>query len=93
MRTIYPPAAQALFALSYVIDPFNLTTWKIILLVFDFAALILLFYALRASSLPYSYLMIYWWNPLLVKEILNSGHLDVLVKPRHIHRDEHCTED
>ena len=25
--------------------------------------------------------MIYWWNPLLVKEIFNSAHLDVLVFP------------
>ena len=81
VRSIYPPAAQAVFALSYLIDPFNLTTWKIILLVFDFIALILLFYTLKEKRLPYSYLMIYWWNPLLVKEIFNSGHLDVLVFP------------
>jgi alpha-1,6-mannosyltransferase len=81
VRTIYPPIAQAAFAFSYLLDPFNLITWKIILLVFDFITLTLLFYALRVKKLPYSYLMIYWWNPLLVKEIFNSGHLDVLVFP------------
>ncbi len=81
VRTIYPPIAQAAFALSYLIDPFGLITWRIILLVFDFITLLLLFYALRAKKRPYAYLMIYWWNPLLVKEIFNSGHLDVLVFP------------
>lgn len=81
VRSIYPPIAQAVFALSYLIDPFSVITWKIILLVFDFITLTLLFYAVRAKNLPYSYLMIYWWNPLLVKEIFNSGHLDVLVFP------------
>lgn len=81
VRTIYPPFAQAMFALSYIISPFNLTVWKIVLLVFDLATLLLLFYALRAQNLPYSYLLIYWWNPLFVKEIFNSGHLDVLVLP------------
>jgi len=81
VRTIYPPITQSVFALSYMADPFNLITWKIILLVFDFITLALLFYALRANNLPSSYLMIYWWNPLLVKEIFNSGHLDVLVFP------------
>lgn len=81
VRTIYPPLAQAMFALSYIISPFNLTVWKIVLLVFDFATLLLLFFALRAQNLPSTYLMIYWWNPLFVKEIFNSGHLDVMVLP------------
>ncbi len=26
-------------------------------------------------------LVIYWWNPLLVKEIYNSGHMDILIFP------------
>ena len=81
VRTIYPPIAQAAFALSYIIDPFNVVTWKIILLIFDLITLALLFYALRERGLPVTYLMIYWWNPLLVKEIFNSGHLDVIVFP------------
>lgn len=81
VRTIYPPIAQAVFAFSYLLDHFSLFTWRAILLVFDLLTLALLFYALRTQRLPYSYLMIYWWNPLLIKEIFNSGHLDVLVFP------------
>lgn len=81
VRTIYPPVAQAFFAVSYWLDSWSLTTWKIILLVIDLATLSLIFNALVMLKLPSSFLIIYWWNPLLVKEIFNSGHLDVLVFP------------
>ncbi len=56
-------------------------TWKLILFVFGAATLWLLYLSLKMLKLPYAYLIIYWWNPLLVKEIYNSGHLDVLVFP------------
>ncbi len=81
LRTIYPPLAQALFAVSYLIKPWSLTVWKMILLIPDLLTLALLFYAFRLERLPQINLIIYWWNPLLVKEIFNSGHLDVLVFP------------
>lgn len=81
IRTIYPPVAQAFFAVSYALDSWNLTTWKIVLLIMDLATLSLIFSALGILKLPSSYLLIYWWNPLLLKEIFNSGHLDVLVFP------------
>ncbi|NIP51490.1 MAG: hypothetical protein GWO26_05790, partial [Phycisphaerae bacterium] len=81
LRTIYPPVAQAFFALSYWLDPWSVTTWKIILIIMDLATLSLIFNALGMLRLPSSYLVIYWWNPLVIKEIFNSGHLDVLVFP------------
>jgi len=81
VRTIYPPIAQAFFALSYWLDSWSLITWKLILIIFDLATLSLIFNALGILKLPSSYLIIYWWNPLLLKEIFNSGHLDVLVFP------------
>lgn len=81
IRSIYPPVTQALFALSYIIKPWSLLPWRAILLVFDIAALALVLYSLNLMRLPLIYAMIYWWNPLLAKEIYNSGHLDVLVFP------------
>ena len=35
LRTIYPPVAQAFFAISNLLGPWSLTTWKIILIVID----------------------------------------------------------
>ncbi len=81
IRSIYPPVTQALFALSYLIKPWSLLPWRAILLAFDAAALALILYSLNLLRLPLIYSIIYWWNPLLVKEIYNSGHLDVLVLP------------
>ena len=81
LRTIYPPVAQAFFAISNLLGPWNLTTWKLILFFIDLATLSLIFVALGILRLPSSYLLFYWWNPLLIKEIFNSGHLDVLVFP------------
>ena len=81
VRTIYPPIAQAFFALSYWLDSWSLFSWKLILIILDLATLSLIFSALGLLKLPSSYLIIYWWNPLLLKEIFNSGHLDVLVFP------------
>ncbi|MEW6145448.1 MAG: hypothetical protein AB1598_10565 [Thermodesulfobacteriota bacterium] len=81
IRSIYPPVTQALFALSYLIKPWSLLPWRAILLVFDIVTLALVLYSLNVLRLPIVYSMIYWWNPLLVKEIYNSGHLDALVLP------------
>lgn len=81
VRSIYPPIAQAFFAVSYWLDSWSLTTWKLILIVIDLATLSLIFNALGMLKLPSSLLIIYWWNPILLKEIFNSGHLDVLVFP------------
>ena len=81
IRSIYPPLTQALFALSYVIKPWSLIPWRAILLVFDIGTLALLLYSLNLTRLPFVYSLVYWWNPLLIKEIYNSGHLDVIVLP------------
>jgi len=81
LRTIYPPVAQGAFALAYWIRPWSLLSWRTVLLLFDVAALVLLVVLLRTLGLPSLWLTIYWWNPLLVKEIYNSGHMDVVVLP------------
>jgi hypothetical protein len=81
LRTIYPPITQAAFALAYLIQSWSLLGWKIVLLVFDAATLVLLFYILHYLNLSPLWIGIYWLNPLLVKEIFNSGHMDLLIFP------------
>ena len=77
LRTIYPPIAQAGFALAFLISPFSLMAWRLVLMGFDLAALLLIV----RQRLPGAALIIYWWNPLLVKETYNSGHLDIMLVP------------
>ncbi len=81
LRTIYPPVSQVIFAVSYVLRPWSLTAWRLVLSVFDVATLLLLLFALRSLKLSPLLMLIYWWNPLVVKEIANSAHMDVIVLP------------
>ncbi|MFN7931434.1 MAG: glycosyltransferase 87 family protein [Blastocatellia bacterium] len=81
LRTIYPPVAQAAFALAYWLRPWSLNAWRVVLLLFDLATAGLLVLLLQRLQLPLSYLVIYWWNPLFLKEIYNSGHMDAIVLP------------
>jgi alpha-1,6-mannosyltransferase len=81
LPTISPPLSQVAFVLAYWLDPWSLTALRLVLLAFGLVTLGLLFLLLRALNLPLAVLAIYWWNPLLVKEIINSCHMDILALP------------
>jgi alpha-1,6-mannosyltransferase len=81
LPTISPPLSQVAFALASWLDPFSVTALRLVLLAFDLATLALLVLLLRSLNLPLAVLAIYWWNPLLVKEIINSCHMDILALP------------
>jgi hypothetical protein len=81
LRTIYPPVTQSAFAMAHLIEPWSLPAWRFVLLVMDATTLVLLFLILRRLDYSYMGLVIYWWNPLLVKEIYNSGHMEVVILP------------
>ncbi len=81
LGTIYPPVAQAAFALAHAIAPWRLSGLRVLYYGLDciaFALLILLLKALGRSPL---FALIYWWNPLAVKEIYNGVHMDILLVP------------
>ena len=77
LRTIYPPLAQAAFGLAHSLSPWSLWAWRLVLAAFDLAALAILC-RIRVSLTG---LLIYGWNPLLIKEVYNSCHLDALMLP------------
>jgi hypothetical protein len=52
-----------------------------VLLFFDGLTLLLLVIILRQLKVSLSGLVIYWWNPLLVKEIYNAGHMELIIFP------------
>lgn len=81
LRTVYPPVAAAVFVLAHEIMPFSLGALRGVYLLFDLVALFLLWRLLARLGAPQAWIMIYWWNPLLVKEIYNSGHMDILLVP------------
>lgn len=77
--TIYPPAAQAAFAIGAVITPWHWMGQRIVFLLADVATMILVLVALRRYGLPPMSGVFYAWNPLIIKEVANSAHLDSLV--------------
>ncbi len=81
LSTVYPPVAQVVFAIAHLIRPWSLSALRFVLLLFDAATLVLLLLLLRELGLPAALLAVYWWNPLLVKETVNSAHMDVVVLP------------
>ncbi len=81
LRTIYPPLAQAAFALAHKISPWDLSAWRFVILVSECVTLGLLIALLRAMKLSPLWAALYWWNPLALKELTNSAHMDALLLP------------
>ena len=81
LRTIYPAVAQAAFALAHVIAPYELWAWKLICLVGDTAALGVLLLLLGAMGRSPLWALLFWWNPLILKEHANSAHMEALLVP------------
>ncbi len=81
LRTIYPPTTQAAFALAHRIRPFEISGLRWTWLALDLAAAVMLLLILRTvgcSSVAFS-LGVYWLNPLLIKEVYNSGHMELVL--------------
>lgn len=82
IRTIYPPVSQAVFAAAVFFVPQGasvdvyLLVIKTAMMLFDLGTLGLLIYLLFLLRLNPLWCMAYGWNPLIVKEFSNSGHLD-----------------
>ncbi len=81
LRTIYPPVAQAAFALAHIVHPWSLFSWRMVLFLIDMGTLALIILILRKLGLPLLFCLAYWWNPIVIKETFNSGHMDVLLLP------------
>ncbi|HLI07598.1 MAG TPA: glycosyltransferase 87 family protein [Ktedonobacteraceae bacterium] len=76
--TIYPPGAQAIYLLSYLIAPSNLYVLKGIFIGFDMLTCGTLAYYLYRLGLDPRRAIIYAWCPLPIVEFAIQGHVDVL---------------
>ncbi len=78
VATIYPPLAQFVFRLAHHIQPDSIITLRLLFLVFDLAALMLIVWTLQALGMNRLWAMVYFWCPLVIKETFNSTHLDII---------------
>jgi hypothetical protein len=74
LPTIYPPAAQVIFAAGAFMG--GTLGMKLVLVLMDLAACLLIIRLLKQLDLPTSRAVLYAWHPLPVIEIAASGHID-----------------
>jgi len=79
LTTIYPPAAQAVFAAAYWISPYKPWGLKLVFLFFEIAGGLALLAGLRARGLPLLWSAAYWLNPVIIFTTYNGVHMDVLL--------------
>ncbi len=76
--TVYPPVAQGVYVLSYLLAPSNLFVLKAIFLSFDMLTCIGLALLLLQRGLDPRRVIMYAWCPLPIVEFAIEGHLDAL---------------
>lgn len=79
IRSIYPALSQVAFAAAYLTEPFSLEAWRGVLLLLEFVTLSLILTLLSSLNRPLIWASLYWWNPVVIKEVMNSGHMEPVV--------------
>ena len=77
VKTIYPPLAQYLFAVSQYLTPWSLLGWKWMIMIVDALIIGTLLALLGRMKTRMEWILLYAWSPLILKEFHNSLHLDV----------------
>lgn len=77
--TIYPPGAEAIYVLSYLLAPSNLFVLKGIFIGFDMLTCSALALLLAHRGLDPRRIILYAWCPLPIVEFAIQGHVDVIV--------------
>lgn len=81
LPTIYPPMAQNIFMVSYLLSGDNTTGFKFIAALFEILTIIGLIVWLRLINIPRSHLLLWLFSPLVLIEFYLSAHLDMLAMP------------
>ncbi len=79
--TIYPPMAQNIFVLSYLIGGDTVWGFKLIAAIFELLTILALFVWLRMMGVPRSNMLLWLFSPLILTEFYLSAHLDILAMP------------
>ncbi len=74
--TIYPPSAQALFAVLAWIREDSVLFYKTVFVIFDGGVILLIIGFLRRLGRNPAEVLLYAWSPLILKEYADSGHYD-----------------
>ena len=76
VSTIYPPATQLIFWATAKVAPDSFTALKLAFSAINIAVVVLIIMLLKQLGRPPTWALIYGWNPLVIKEVADSGHMD-----------------
>jgi len=76
--TIYPPMAQFVFRAVHSIQPDSIVAMRVAFLLFDALTMLFIVGILTQLGLNKNMSAVYFWCPLIIKETLNSTHLDII---------------
>jgi alpha-1,6-mannosyltransferase len=79
--TVYPPGAQAVFALVSRVAPDSIVAWRVFLLASEIVTVALLLALLRRARSSRAAVIVYAWSPLVVFEGVQAGHVDLVMIP------------
>jgi hypothetical protein len=79
VRTIYPPVAQLIFGFLHLLGLGSVVGIKVAFLLFDVGTMLAVTRLLDLLGRPRSWVLIYAWSPLAMKEFANSGHLEPVI--------------
>jgi alpha-1,6-mannosyltransferase len=79
--TVYPPGAEAAFALVALVTPDSLPGWRVFLLASEAMTVGLLLTLLRQAGMTSAAVIVYAWSPLVVFEGVQAGHVDLAMIP------------
>ncbi|MGE5364616.1 MAG: hypothetical protein ACM3SM_10830 [Bacteroidota bacterium] len=78
MKSIYPPVAQYVFRLNYILFGESIYGFKIIMFFFDMLLIASLVLLLKSLGRPISHAAYYFLAPLPAMQFMADGHLDII---------------
>jgi hypothetical protein len=84
VRTIYPPIAQIFFAAVWTGSSDEVTLeslrWRmrLLFLISECAVFLVCIGIFRKYAPAPGYVLLYWWNPIVIREVYNGLHFDLL---------------
>lgn len=81
LTSIYPGTAELAFALAHMLAPWRLDGLRVVFVLADATALLLLMAMLARAGRPRALAAHYWCNPLVVLATTATAHVDALLPP------------
>ncbi len=81
LRSIYPAAAQGVFALAHLIAPWSLAGLRLVMLAAEICGIAVAWGLLRRCGLPAGRAWILWCCPLVPVVLFNAVHVEAVLAP------------